>query len=124
MPPGVEHFLNRLQATCGHATEQLPACPDSDAHNVESGQCLDSRGVDAVDEHATFREVELNVELAQEAETDKAVDAEAVGQVEDVHAKIRDPEPQSPESRYAQQISLLPATAVRTVAICSPCRGL
>lgn len=59
---------------------------------------LDSRQVGAIDEHATFREAEFDVEPAQEAETDKAVYAEAVGEVEDVHAKIGDPEPQRPES--------------------------
>jgi hypothetical protein len=43
-----------------------------------SGRGLDSRRVDAVDEHATFREAKLDVVPAQEAET-KAVDAEAGG---------------------------------------------
>ena len=41
--------------------------------------CKHSRRVNTVDEQATLREAEFDVEVAQEAEPDKAVDAEAVG---------------------------------------------
>lgn len=41
-------------------------------------------------------------ELVQEAETYKAIDAESVGKVEDVHTEVGDGESQRPKSRHMQ----------------------
>ena len=75
---------------------------------------------DTVNQQAPFGEAKLEIELAEKAQTDQPVDAEAIGQIEHVHAEVGNSESQCPEPGYAQQVSLLLTHRGATVAICSP----
>jgi hypothetical protein len=76
--PGTKHREPVLRRRTRGILEHPPRSLASRDHKCASTACHASR---AVDQQAPFSEAELDIEPAQEAETDQVVNAEAVGEI-------------------------------------------